>query len=176
MEEILGATHVGTMETAETHKIVTGKFKNWQGVIVERGADETLVKFALWKNCRNKTCRRLFVVELEASALRELGVDDMLENLQGVAQEGEDPNLVRHERETWNCVKCGARNSNEGSFCTALKADGERCMGTPSSTVAAGGWAGCFMQQVLQNQALENVNSSRPTCVRVCNDCFEEKT
>lgn len=71
-------------------------------------------------------------------------------NNQTEGDESEDEDIIKYEKQKWSCEACGAKNTNEGSYCINL-IEGKVCGANKPSKIDPKGWGETFKDQ-------------RPTC------------
>ena len=98
-----------------THRVIAGAYGGYKGRLLHKDSEGN-VAFLLLVNAREKTMKEAVEIVLAENELENVNRADML-SLVGVdGQEEEDRSLLAYEKKTWECPKCNAINTNEGSW------------------------------------------------------------
>lgn len=136
-----------------THRVSCGSYEGYKGKLLHKDSEGN-VAFVLLVNGREKTMKEAVEIVLTENELEDVNRADML-SLVGVAgQEEEDRSLLAYEKKTWECPKCNATNTNEGSWCNNVLEGGKVCSEPKKSEGNNLGWGDCFKVSAIVHLSL----------------------
>ena len=130
-----------------THKITCGRYEGYKGKLLHKDSEGS-VALLLLVNAREKTMKEAVEIVLAENELEDVNRADMLSLVDVDGQEEEDKSLLEFEKTTWECFKCNAMNTNDGSFCNNVLEGGKVCSEPKKSEGINLGWGDCFKVSV----------------------------